>query len=140
LCADGDAWNIRREIEHDYAGRNFPTSVFWGGQSTSTPTIQAAVLAGHTPTPFFGAPGGGQMENFPRFLENFGSSRTVTINGSFVSLWFAQYTNSQWRCCGYYNPPVRDWNYDDRFLDPANLPPHTPTVGQVLRMGFARRY
>ena len=102
-------------------------------------TIQAAILAGHSPS-VLGGQGGGQFENFPRFLETFGSSRTVTINGSFVSLWFAQYTNSQWACCNYYNPPVRDWNFDERFLDPANLPPQTPAVGQVLRMGFARRY
>jgi hypothetical protein len=101
-------------------------------------TIQAAFLSGHTGSTLAGQ-GGGQFENFPRFLENF-SGRTVTINGSFVSLWFAQYTNSTWECCNYYNPPARDWNFDDRFLDPENLPPRTPTVGQVMRMGFARRY
>ncbi len=106
--------------------------------STNT-TIQAAVLSGHSPSDL-GGKGGGQLENFPRFLETFGGSRTVTLNGSLVSLWFAQYTNSQWECCNYYIPPVRDWNFDSRFLDPENLPPGTPTVGQVLRMGFARRY
>ena len=101
--------------------------------------IQAAILAGHTPS-VLGGQGGGQFENFPRFLEYFGASRTVTINGSFVSLWYGQYTDSQWGCCIYYNPPRRDWNFDGRFLDPENLPLGTPTVGQVLRMGFARRY
>jgi hypothetical protein len=102
-------------------------------------TIKAAVLAGHTPSDL-GGQGGGQFENFPRFLETFGGGRTVAFTGSFASLWFAQYTNSQWACCNYYNPPQRDWNFEDRFLDPENLPPGTPTVGQVLRMGFARRY
>ncbi len=102
-------------------------------------TIQAAIFSGHTPSTL-GGQGGGQFENFPRFLENFGGGGTVTINGSFVSLWFAQYTNSTWECCNYYSPPVRDWNFDDRFLNPADLPPRTPTAGQVTRMGFARRY
>jgi len=101
-------------------------------------TIQAAIFSGHTESTLAGQ-GGGQFENFPRFLETF-SGRTVTINGSFVSLWFAQYTNSTWECCNCYKPPDRDWKFDDRFLDPENLPPRTPTVGQVMRMGFARRY
>lgn len=102
-------------------------------------TIKAAVLAGHTPSDL-GGQGGGQFENFPRFLETFGGARTVAITGSIVSLWFAQYTDSEWECCNYYGPPRRDWNFEDRFLDPENLPPGTPTVGQVVRMGFARRY
>ena len=67
-------------------------------------TIQAAIFSGHTPSTL-GGQGGGQFENFPRFLENFfGVGGTVTINGSFVSLWFAQYTNSTWECCNYYQP------------------------------------
>lgn len=103
-------------------------------------TVQAAFLAGHSPTPFFGSPdGGGWLNNFPRFLERW-SGVTCTINGSLVSLWFAQKADGPFGCCYYYSPPIRDWNFDTRFNDPANLPPFTPVVGQVLRMGFARRY
>lgn len=102
--------------------------------------VQAALLSGHSPTPFFGSPDpGGQLENFPRFLEDW-SANTVTIFGSFISLWFAQVTNSPWSCCQYYVPPRRDWNFDQRFLDPSQLPPGTPAVGQIVRVGYVRRY
>lgn len=103
-------------------------------------TINAAILAGHSPTPFPGAPvGGGQFENFPRFLEKWGGE-TVTILGSFVSLWNPKVTQGPWWCCWYYSPPARDWSFDTRFRDPALMPPLTPLVGQILRVGFVRRY
>jgi hypothetical protein len=103
--------------------------------------VSAAILAGHTETPFFGSPdAGGQFENFPRFLENF-SGKTVTINGSFVSLWTARIANSMWINNGsFYSPPMRNWNFDENFLDPELLPPGTPLVGQILRVSFTRRY
>ena len=39
-------------------------------------------------------------------------------------------------CCNYYSPPVRDWEYDLRFNDPANMPPATPVVGNVIHTAF----
>jgi Tfp pilus assembly protein PilX len=103
-------------------------------------TINAAILAGHSPTPFPGAPvGGGQFENFPRFLEKW-SGQTLTLLGSFVSLWYPQVTQAPWFCCWYYSPPNRNWSFDTRFRDPALMPPLTPLVGQILRVGFVRRY
>jgi len=104
-------------------------------------TINAAILSGHSPTPFPGSPiGGGQFENFPRFLENWSGGRTVTLLGSYVSLWYPKVTQGQWACCQYYKPPARDWKFDIRFRDPALMPPLTPLVGQILRVGFVRRY
>ncbi|HEY7460956.1 MAG TPA: hypothetical protein VIC59_03655 [Gemmatimonadota bacterium] len=103
--------------------------------------VQAAIMAGHTETPFVGSPNpGGQYENFPRFLEDWSKPQTVMLNGSMISLWTARVTPSKWECCNYYVPPVRDWNFDARFMDPDQLPPATPVVGQLLRVGFVRRY
>jgi hypothetical protein len=103
--------------------------------------IQSAIMAGHTATPFAGSPdAGGQYENYPRFLEDWSKPQTVTLNGSMISLWTARATPSKWYCCDYYVPPVRDWTFDGRFMDPAQLPPATPVVGQLLRVGFVRRY
>ncbi len=102
--------------------------------------VQSAIMSGHSATPFYGsADAGGQYENFPRFLEDW-TDKTVTFNGSMISLWAASVTPSKWACCDYYVPPIRDWNFDGRFLDPAQLPPATPVVGQLLRVGFVRRY
>jgi Tfp pilus assembly protein PilX len=103
-------------------------------------TVNAAVLAGHSPTPFPGSPiGGGQFENFPRFLEKWGG-QTLTLLGSYVSLWYPKVAQAPWSCCWYYSPPIRDWSFDVRFRDPTLMPPLTPLVGQILRVGFVRRY
>ena len=34
---------------------------------------------------------------------------------------------------GIYNPPTRNWNFDNNFLDPRKLPPGTPAVRTLIR-------
>lgn len=101
---------------------------------------QVAIISGHTATPFYGSSdGGGWFNNFPRFLEDWDSA--AIILGSFVSMWEARVADSDYDCCSpIYSPPVRDWGFDSRFSDPANLPPATPVVGQVLKIGYIRKY
>jgi len=110
------------------------------GEDATDTTIQAAILAGHTATPSYGSSNpGGQFENFPRFLEDWGSAEAEIV-GSFISLWESQIADSDWDCCNFYGPPTRDWRFDSRFEDPENFPPGTPVVGQILRIGFVRTY
>ncbi len=40
----------------------------------------------------------------------------------------------------YYSPPSRDWIFDTRFEDWQNLPPGTPTVGNVIHTAFRPVY
>jgi len=75
----------------------------------------------------------GGLENAPRFLENW-SGVTLRWRGSLVSLYESEHATGTWNG-SYYSPPVRDWGFDIDFLDPANLPPGTPLVGQVLQTG-----
>lgn len=111
--------------------------------SASDTEINAAVLVGHSATlcdhevlGCLGGNYGGGLENFPRFLENW-SGRTMSYQGSLVSLFNSQYSVGSW---GYgapiYTAPGRAWSFDTRFNDPANLPPGTPVVGFVLRTAF----
>ncbi len=114
----------------------------------ATTQVWAAVLAGHSGTPCdhedAGCPGGyadfygGGLENFPRFLENW-SGVTLTYRGSLVSLHFASKAVGTWNG-NYYTPPVRDWAFETRFQDPANLPPGTPVVGHVIHTAFRPVY
>lgn len=107
--------------------------------------INAAILAGHSPTPCdhedagcVSPPYGGGFENFQRFREDWspGASQvTYHYQGSLVSLHFSQ------KAVGthgghYYDPPLRDWAFDMRFDDPANLPPGTPNVSSILQVSF----
>jgi hypothetical protein len=106
--------------------------------------VYAAILAGHSATPcdheVAGCPGGyadfygGGIENFPRFLERW-SSRTLLYRGSLVSMHTSTKAIGTWNGT-YYNPPRRDWEFDTRFEQPENLPPGTPTVGNVVHTAF----
>jgi hypothetical protein len=115
----------------------------------ATTQIYAAILAGHSETPcdwydagctVVWAQRGGQLENFPRFLESW-SGRALNFSGSLVSMTVAQYATGQFVCCSsYYYPPARNWSFDTRFQDPQNLPPGTPVVGNIIHTAFRPVY
>ncbi len=108
-------------------------------RTAANTTVNAAFLAGIVETGNGYYSGG--VENFPRFLENW-SSRTFTYNGSMVVLFRSRHATGPWRGTGttyqIYNPPVRDWSFDTAFLDPARLPPLTPSVRAVIRGQWQR--
>lgn len=113
------------------------------GPTGSVMKVYAAVAAGHSATPCDYAEGscasppyGGGLENFPRFLENWGS-RTLLYRGSLVSLFESeQASRHNWSWRTYYSAPIRDWKFEMRFQQPDNLPPGTPTVGNVFQTAF----
>jgi hypothetical protein len=119
-----------------------------------TTTVNAAILAGHSPTTCdFARAGcsnpdyGGGLENFPRFLENW-SGVTFRYTGSLVSLFMNRYSTGLWGNStnvgygnnAYYNAPTRDWSFDVNFRFPERLPPGTPSVGTVLQTAFRPLY
>ena len=83
---------------------------------------------------------GGGLENFPRFLENWGGV-TAFYRGSLVSIAYAQKATNFCGWAGaYYGAPTRNWAFDTRFQDPANLPPGTPVVGSVVQTAYRPVY
>lgn len=113
-------------------------------------TVNAAILAGHSPTSCdwqragCGTPVyGGGLENFPRFLENWGGV-TFTYTGSLVSLFTNQYSHGLWGNTtnggAYYSAPTRAWQFDINFRFPQRLPPGTPSVGTVLQTAYRPIY
>ena len=94
-------------------------------------TVNAAILAGAVDT----ANGnyGGGMENFPRFLENWGSANALWYNGSMVKMFPSLYATNIWGLGNVYNPPKRNWTYDINFNTPAKLPPLTPSLLKIFR-------
>ena len=97
-------------------------------------TVNAAILAGIVKTTSASYSGG--VENFPRFLEDW-SGDTLTYNGSMIVMFESQVATALWRgtgsTIGIYNPPTRNWNFDNNFLDPTRLPPGTPAVRTLIR-------
>jgi hypothetical protein len=98
-------------------------------------TVNAALLTGVVET----TPGhySGGMENFPRFLENWGSANVFTYNGSMVKMFPSLYATGVWGQANVYSPPARNWAFDANFNDPTKLPPKTPSLLKVIRGQWA---
>jgi len=93
-------------------------------------TVKAAIMGGNVPTN--GSNYSGGLENFPRFMENWGSSRTFNFSGSWACLWQSRKAIGRWNGQpDIYNPPARNWTYG---IDPNNLPPGTPRVRNLQRI------
>jgi hypothetical protein len=99
-------------------------------------TVNAAILTGVVETTLGKYSGG--MENFPRFLETWGSGNLFTYNGSMVKMFPSLYATNSWNNnSGIYDPPKRNWAYDVNFNDPSKLPPLTPSLQKVFRSRWA---
>jgi hypothetical protein len=68
----------------------------------------------------------GGLENALRFLENWNSGgvqKTLTFRGSIIDLWYSRLATGTWVCTidsrGYYQPPVRNWGYDNIYRTKA---------------------
>jgi len=106
-----------------------------GGPAAANTTVNAAILAGIVPSTNSSYSGG--VENFLRMLENWGSSRTLTYNGSIVVMFPSQYATNFWQQTGnYYTAPNRAWAFDTNFVQQAGLPPLTPQSKGVIRAAW----
>ncbi len=129
----------------DAASTTFPRPRTYAATS-----VWAALLAGNSETPcdarVCGSPQqyGGGLENFPRFLEDWGGGVGGTpfnYTGSLVSLFVSQQSQRVWGHSlnggrAYYNAPVRNWSFESRFRNPMLLPPGTPRLGSVLQISY----
>ncbi len=126
----------------------------WKKKKAAETTVNAAILAGHWPTPCdwveptCPTPSdyedwyGGGIENFPRFLEEWkkgGNKVVFRYSGALISPFTSQKTTGTWNL-SYYKPPQREWSFDTDFLNPNLLPPGTPNVGVVLRSAFREAF
>ena len=99
-----------------------------GSRVASPTTVNAAFVTGIVPTGSGGSgvnSYSGGAENFPRFLENWGS-QTFTYYGSMVELYKSEQSTGYWGSNNVYNPPNRNWHFDTLFL--TSPPPGTFTV------------
>jgi Tfp pilus assembly protein PilX len=112
-------------------------------------SVRTAIIAGNNLSALAGTPDQGNgfesrlnggMINFPRFVEDwFTVNRRWNYTGSFIPLYHAtQMIGPWWYVPNYeiYQPPIRDWSFDDTFKDPTRLPPGTPLFQYVQPTGF----
>jgi hypothetical protein len=105
-------------------------------RAASSTTVNAAFLAGIVETKTYNNYSGG-VENFPRFLEEWGSSRIFTYNGSMVVMFPSRFATGRWGMSNVYAPPARNWAFDLNFMDATKLPPGTPEVRTLIRGQWA---
>ncbi|HUC84105.1 MAG TPA: hypothetical protein VL970_02855, partial [Candidatus Acidoferrales bacterium] len=111
------------------------SSAALSSREAASTTVNAALLTGNVPTTLGQYSGG--MENFPRFLENWGLANVSTYNGSMVLMFPSLYATNVWGLANVYNPPARNWAFDANFNNPALLPPKTPSLQQVVQQQWA---
>lgn len=126
----GDAITILSTAWSDDRSTNSVSS-----RTAGPTTVNAAFLTGAVDTTSGNYSGG--MENFPRFLETWGSANTFTYNGSMVKMFPSLYATNAWRTSDVYSPPKRNWAFDLNFHDPSKLPPLTPSLQKVIRGQWA---
>ena len=139
-----NSWDVwRDDIAED---EPYPNN----GPPASSTVINAAFLAGTDTTGGIeGLPQNcgnacynGGLENYPRFHENW-SGDTLTYRGSFVSLGESRFTNpdGSWDAQNAaYNPPVRNWDFDEDFNNAENLPPLSPRFVLLRQELFVRNF
>lgn len=79
------------------------------------------------------------IERLIRYREDWSNVRH-TFRTSLVNLFRSQYGTATFVNGTWSSDPVRDWNFDTRFLSPLSLPPGTPrvTLDQSLDWQFDR--
>jgi hypothetical protein len=88
--------------------------------------------------PDFGTDGG--VHNFLRYLEDWGG-RNIYYKGSMASMYYSQYATGVFKCCTtVYSPPSRNYAFDLDFDDLSKMPPGTPTVTDVVNLGFQQLF
>lgn len=103
-------------------------------RAAANTTVNAAIIAGNVPSG--GGYYSGGVENFPRFLETW-SGRTLTYNGSMVALYQSTIARTPWGGSDVYNPPARNWAFDQNYMDALKLPPGTPEVRAVIKSSWS---
>lgn len=119
---------------------------------TQTTSVRAGIIAGTNISALSAAPGrdssnsrkSGGVVNFPRFLEIWnidGDDSPWNYTGSFVPLFHSTQALSQWEntTSVIYMPPLRNWSFDQTFLNPSQLPPGTPFFQYVQATAFRQK-
>ena len=101
-------------------------------QATKT-EIAAAFLTGNVESASNGEYSGG-VENFPRFLETWGSATKIRYRGSMVALYNSTIATGRWSSAKY-SAPGRQWGFSSMFRD-GRQPPGTPMLRTFRRVTY----
>jgi len=102
-------------------------------KANSFTEVSAAILTGLVPSDKKnGNNYSGGVENFPRFLEDWGWLR---YRGSMVALFESEVATEPWGKSDVYGPPRRDWGFHTLFSE-GYYPPGTPNTRTFRRVNY----
>jgi len=79
--------------------------------------------------------------SWTRGLEQYMAGHILNYQGSLASLYTSQYGVGAYKCCtDVFFPGILSYSFDTDLLDPANLPPGTPRVQDIVAMGFRQLF
>jgi hypothetical protein len=110
------------------------TNSYTDRAATNT-SVNAAILTGIVATTNSPSRYSGGVHNLGRFLEDWDSnSSTITYNGSMVVMFESQKATGAFQQPGaYYEPPKREFYFDQSYFDVAKQPPGTPELRALIR-------
>jgi hypothetical protein len=140
-----DNFSFARPFAYGAGGRDRSQYSFYrvailGGKGINFPS-PSDIAAGSV----FGTDGG--PHNFLRMLEQDGAGVGDTVNyrGSMASLYYNRQGVGTFKCCSgtaqdgiVYSVPIRNFQFDTDFLQPALLPPNTPMFRDLNVIGFSQ--
>lgn len=110
--------------------------------NAASDTVDAAIIAGNVPsTGTNSTSNSGGVHNLPRLLENW-SGQTLTLNTSIVCLFGSTWATGQFLMpaptnpSGYYEPPSRQFFFNQNYTTSAGMPPGTPLICRLIRASW----
>lgn len=115
------------------------SSASYSSRKASTMTFNAALVTGAMPSTGTSATTfSGGVHNLTRFLEDWSGVHLV-LNTSIVNLFNSNIATSQFQMPGaYYNPPYRDWGFDQTYYSPNKQPPGIPCALVPIRFNWSK--
>jgi hypothetical protein len=109
-------------------------------------TFNAAIVTGNVPsTGTSSTTFSGGAYNITRLLEDWSTgSKVFTMNTSIVVLYSSQIATNQWQvqhssnAGGYYDPPTRNWGFDQTYYSPNKQPPGVPCALVPIRFNWSK--
>jgi hypothetical protein len=109
----------------------------FGSRNAGDMTLNAALVTGNIPSTGTSATTfSGGVHNLTRMLEDW-SGNNLTLNTSIVCLFSSQMATAQFQMPGtYYNPPTRNWGFDQTYYSPNKQPPGVPCALVPIRFNW----
>jgi Tfp pilus assembly protein PilX len=119
----------------------------WAGRQAVATTYRFAFMGGlgvpfRQPTRAIDIAEGtdGGVHNLLRYVENWSTTVPSYYLGSMVTTYYDHQAVAIWKCCNgsVYNPPQRNYTFDQDFQTPAKLPPLTPMLRDINTIGYTQ--